>query len=195
MVAEFDFEDDLFLFALLKQGDGGAFENIYKKYWPNLFKSAYKRLPDKNRCQDIVQNVFTDLWNRKGQLDIRNLQAYLHTAVRFQVLKAIARSNAQTAFTEVFDTTIASSLQADEILLNKEAKQLIEQFIAALPERRRNIFLMHYMEELTTAHIAATLNLSQKTVQNQLATAAQALRLRITHLISIAAIFVVINQS
>ena len=195
MTTKFDIENDSLLFALIKQGNGDAFESIYNKYWPALFKGAYKRLSDKNKCQDVVQNVFTDLWNRRAQLEIQNLEAYLHTAVRFQVLKAISKSNANSTFTNVFDTDIVSTLRADEILLDKEAKQLVEQFINALPSKRRNIFVMHYINELTTANIAVALNLSQKTVQNQITTASHALRLRIANLMSVAAMLVTIHQS
>jgi len=187
-------ENDSLLFALIKQGNGEAFQIIYNKYWHNLFKAAYKRLPDKNKCQDVVQNIFTDLWNRKAGLEIQNLEAYLHTAARFQVLKAIGKGHSQTLFTDVFETEVISTLQADEILLDKEAKQLLEQFINALPAKRRNIFVMHYIDELTTAQIAVALNVSQKTVQNQLTTASHALRLRLTHIISVAALLTTIHQ-
>jgi RNA polymerase sigma-70 factor (ECF subfamily) len=181
-------EDDLTLFALLQQGDNPAFEHIYNKYFSSLFNTAYKRLNDRDMCQDVVQNVFTDLWKRRTELEIRDLQAYLHTAVRFQVLKVIARHSGRTTFVADFDKEIISSLHADEILLDKEARTLVEQFIDALPAKRRAIFIRHYIDELSTAQIALELNVSQKTVQNQLSTASYALRLRLTHLFSLVAL-------
>lgn len=183
-----DIEDDLALFALVKQGDNPAFEHIYNKYFALLFKTAYKRLPDKDKCQDVVQNVFVDLWKRRTALEIRDLQAYLHTAVRYQALKVIARQPGRTTFVADFEKEIISSLHADEILLDKEAKNLVEQFIGALPAKRRAIFIRHYIDELSTAQIAVELNVSQKTVQNQLGTASFALRLRLTQLFSFLAL-------
>jgi RNA polymerase sigma-70 factor (family 1) len=187
-------ENDLVLFALLKQGNNEAFESIYNKYWYGLFKTACKRLHDNNKCQDVVQNVFTDLWNRRTELDIRDLQAYLHTAVRFQALKAVTRQPSQTSFVDVFETEIISSLHADGSLLDKEARKLVEQFINALPVKRRIIFIRHYIDELSTAQIASELNVSQKTVQNQLTTASHALRLRLTHLFSLAALLTTMHH-
>jgi RNA polymerase sigma factor (sigma-70 family) len=181
-------EDDLLLFALMKQGDDSAFESIYNKYWHELYNSAYKRLHDKDKCQDVLQNVFTDLWNRRIALEIRDLRAYLHTAVRYQALKVIAKQSQETRFVDAFQTSIISSLQADEFLLDKEAKRLLEQFINALPFKRRAIFIRHYMDERSTAQIAVELNISQKTVQNQLTTASHALRLRLTHLLNFLAL-------
>jgi RNA polymerase sigma factor (sigma-70 family) len=175
-------ENDHSLFALLRQGDESAFAQIYKHYWPELYSAAYKRLPEKEKCQDIIQNVFTDLWNRKAELDLANPAAYLHTAVRFQVLKQISRAPKNSAFSANFETELISPLVSDGNLLEKEAKYLISLYIAALPEKRKNIFLMHYIDGLSTANIAIQLKISRKTVQNQLTTASHALKLRLTHL-------------
>lgn len=176
-------ENEQSLFALLRQGDESAFAKIYNLYWPELYNSAYKRLPEKEKCQDIIQNVFTDLWNRKGELDLVNPAAYLHTAVRFQVLKQISRTPKNTAFSATFEAELISPLATDSGVLEKEAKKLIELYIAALPTKRKNIFVMHYYEGLSTANIAFKLNVSRKTVQNQLTTASHGLRLRLTHML------------
>jgi len=175
-------EHDKILFDLLKQGDEAAFAKIYKLYWVELYNAAYKRLPEKEKCQDIIQNVFTDLWNRKTELDLEKPLAYLYTAVRFQVLKHISRVPKNSFFAESFENQLISPLQADGALLEQEAKGLIELFIKALPEKRRKIFLLHYFDGLSTAKISVQLNVTQKTVQNQLTTATHALKFRLTHL-------------
>lgn len=174
-------EHDHVLFDLLKQGDETAFGKIYNLYWVELYNAAYKRLPEKEKCQDIIQNIFTDLWNRKAELDLENPLAYLHTAVRFQTLKHIARSPKNSFFARSFENELISPLQADGMLLEREVAELIELFIKALPEKRRKIFVMHHFEGLSTVKIAAELNVSKKTVQNQLTTATHALSLRLTH--------------
>ncbi|KQC02834.1 RNA polymerase subunit sigma-24 [Pedobacter sp. Hv1] len=175
--------DEQSLFALLRQGDESAFEQIYKLYWAQLFNTAYKRLPETEKCKDIIQNVFTDLWNRRATLDLANPAAYLHTAVRFQVLKQISKNSKSSAFTATFETELISPLATDGEVLEKEVRVLIELFIKALPQKRREMFLMHYFKGLSTSQIATQLNVSQKTVQNQLTTASNALRLRLTQLL------------
>jgi len=187
--AERNSEPDYALFDLLKQGDEAAFGKIYKLYWSELYNAAYKRLPEKEKCQDVIQNVFTDLWNRRKELDLQKPSAYLHTAVRFQILKHIARTPKNSFFATSFENQLISPLQADGALLDREAKSLLELFIKALPEKRRKIFLMHYFEGLSTAKISVELNISQKTVQNQLTTATHALRFRLTHLFVISVAF------
>ena len=175
-------EHDNVLFDLLKQGDEAAFGKIYKLYWVELYNAAYKRLPEKEKCQDVIQNVFADLWNRREILELENPLAYLHTAVKFQVLKHISRTPKNSFFTKSFENQLISPMQADGELLDREVKGLLELFIKALPEKRRKIFLLHYFEGLSTAKISVQLNISQKTVQNQLTTATHALKFRLTHL-------------
>lgn len=175
-------ENESFLFALLKQGDEAAFEKIYKRYWRELYNAAHKRLPEKEKCQDIIQNIFADLWTRRADLEIDNPTAYLHTAVRFQVLKQITRSPKNSFISTQFEADLISPLASDGDLLEKEVKTLIELYIAALPEKRKNIFLMHYFEGLSTTNIAIQLNVSRKTVQNQLTTASHGLRFKLTHM-------------
>lgn len=175
-------ENESSLFALLRQGDEIAFSKIYKRYWVELYNAAYKRLPEKAHCQDIVQNVFADLWIRRGIVVIDNPTAYLHTAIRFQVLKQISKSPKDSFLTENFLTELISPIETDGELIYKESKVLIELYIDALPKKRRNIFVMRYFENLTTLEIAAELKISQKTVQNQLTVASHALRFKLTNL-------------
>lgn len=183
MKTHVNIDNEQSLFDLLKQGDESAFAKIYERYWTALYNAAYKRLPEKEKCQDIIQNVFTDLWNRRTELDLINPAAYLHTAVRFQVLKQISRAPKNSYFTEKFETELISPLATDDEVLDKEVRILLGYFINALPQKRRRIFLMHYFEGLSTAKIAVELNVSQKTVQNQLNTVSTALKLRLTHLL------------
>lgn len=178
-------EIDFKLFDLLKQGDEIAFEKIYKLYWLQLYNSAYKRLPEKEICKDLIQNVFTDLWNRRLSIDFRNPTGYLHTAVRFQVLKHLSKNAKQEPFLQHFENSLISPLQADGGILDEEAKNILEHFILALPKKRREIFLLHYFEGLKTASIAIQLKVSQKTVQNQLTTVSQALRFKLTHILAL----------
>lgn len=175
-------EDEQYLFALLRQGDEFAFSQIYKRYWAELYNAAYKRLPEKEICQDIIQNIFADLWTRRETLELDHPTAYLHTAVRFQVLKQFTRNPKNNFLASQLEKELISPLESDGNLLESEVKTLIEMYISALPEKRKVIFLMYYYKGLSTANIAVQLKVSRKTVQNQLATASHGLRLRLTHM-------------
>src|SRR5690606_21578758 len=67
------------LVPLLKTGHPEAFTCIYERHWHALYQTAYRRLADREQCSDIVQDVFIDLWEQRGNKTIQRLEPYLHT--------------------------------------------------------------------------------------------------------------------
>ncbi len=167
---------ELQLTALLREGDGEAFVEIYRRNWRMMYNSAFKRLRDEKHCEDLVQNVFTDLWERRGEVEIENLSAYLNTAVRFQAIKHSTRMPGASPLTDSLESVLISPLRSEDPLIEQEILEIVKLWIAALPEKRREIFLMYYTEELSSSRIAEVLGVSRKTVQNQIATATNSIR-------------------
>ena len=180
------------LFLLVKQDDCIAFTQIYQKYWKVLFNTAYKRNHDREQCQDIVQNIFTDLWNRRKVLTIIDIEAFLHTAVRYQVFKQAERMPLKSVFLDCFEEIIISPVHTDDLLLEKEILELIQKWIAALPAKRKKIFLLHYLDDLSSKEISEYIGISRKTTQNQLTTASQSLRIRLAQVLSLSVLIALI---
>lgn len=164
------------LLSMVAEGDEHAFKEIYSRYWTGLYDTAFKRLKNSKQSQDIVQDVFIGLWERREDLQIRDLAAYLHTAVRYRVYNFVSRDLASEAFFEPFEAVVAYSAGADEMLIEKEIFQLATAYIATLPKKRKQIFTLYTEENLSTTEIARRLNISRKTVQNQLGTAISGLK-------------------
>src|ERR1700732_1282512 len=95
--------DDRTLVSLLVQGEEGALTELYNRYWKLLYNAIYQRLKSTEQAQDIVQDVFADLWHRRGQVIIDNIGGYLQTACKFQVYKIVSRRKAGPAFFELFE--------------------------------------------------------------------------------------------
>lgn len=167
---------DYYLLDQVSGGDTTAFEAIYLRYWRPLLNAAYKRLKDKQQAEDIVQNVFLRLWNKREHLNILSLSAYLHGAVRYEVLKFISRSKGTLFFHSLLEEVIMDAESADAKILSSEMMELVLAYAQTLPQKRRNIFLLHLQDNLSTKQIADTLQVTQKTVQNQLRTALNGLQ-------------------
>lgn len=79
-------------------------------------------------------------------------------------------------FADILESSLASAIGTDDPLIENELLDLVKLWIAALPEKRREIFVLYYLEDLSSDQIAERIGISQKTVQNQLATATNTLR-------------------
>ncbi len=167
---------DADLLLQLKKDAYAAFDEIYRRHWYTLYTIAYKRLGNREQCKDIVQDIFTDLWNNRQIKEIRQLTAYLHTAVRYKIYSILAKGLAGRMFTEPFEHIAGPSFNADSPLQEKEFAQLLSNWLQMLPEKRKEIFVLRYLEDKSTKEISDTLEISQKTVQNQLITATNQLR-------------------
>lgn len=181
-MSNFSNHTDNELLLEIRKDSNGAFSELYERYWKLLYNSAYKRLSDEDACEDIVHDVFTDIWLRRATVEIENIPAYLHTAVRFQVLKFIGKSKLTTHFVQPFENIIDTSLKSDSNINEKEVNVLLKAWMEALPQKRRKIYMMRYEENLSTKDISERLKISQKTVQNQLGSTLHSLRTRMAHL-------------
>ena len=180
------------LFLLIKLDNLPAFDELYKRYWYTLFNSAYKRLRDKESCSDIVQDIFTDLWNKRALKQIEHMPAYLNTAVRYKVYTLLAEGKAAPGFVQPFENMVSANT-ADSSFNEKEIKHLLFLWMQTLPDKRREIFRLKYYEGASTRQISEHLNISQKTVQNQLLLAFRDLRLHIADFLAVAGSVIIIN--
>lgn len=176
-------EDERELLLRLRNGDERAFSRIYNHYWKTLYSYAFNRIRNKEICEDIAQEVFADIWKRRETLQIDKLSAYLHTSARFLTYKQLGKLPLSTIYFQELDLAIESYFSADGGVQTKELQQIIESWIDALPEKRRKIFLLHYLEGQSTASISEELQISRKTVQNQLHTVRTELLAKYAHLL------------
>ena len=155
------------LMSRLKCGDELAFNEIYNQYWKQLYYTAFTILQDEEGALDAVQEVFVSLWQRRTELNIVTLKAYLHQSVRFTVLKAIRAQKTDQAFYKRL-ANITTEIIIEQPMLFKEQKNLIQGLIDGLPADCRAIFLMSREEEMTYKQIAGKLNISEKTVEKKM---------------------------
>jgi len=164
------------LATMLTSGSEAAFDLIYERYWKKLYNEAFKRLNSSADSEEIVQDIFIDLWNKRSERQIDNLRGYLLGAVRYQVYAVYHRRKNLPAFEEPLDYMAFSSDDADSDYLRDELLSSIRLWLETQPEKRREIFRLRFLEGLSTLEIAEQLDISRKTVQNQLNTSQQSLR-------------------
>ena len=159
--------DDSVLLRQMQLGNEDAFNQLFRNYWEKVYADAYRRLKDHDEAQDVVQEIFTNIWQNRQSQTIQHLPAYLHTAVRNRVINAMTKKKPVHAFFGLLDE-IPEHTPADANLLWKEVVQAYEALLASLPPQRQAIFRMRYQEGLSTKDIADQLGIKRKTIQNQL---------------------------
>lgn len=154
------------LLSLLKSSDDRAFTEIYNRYAELLYRYAYNILQDEHECTDAIQEVFIWLWNSREKLQITELKYYLLAAVKHKLARAIRNSKRKAEILAAHPSIKQSFV--DESLELKELKSIILHFTHSLPPRAKEIFHLSRNEYLTNREIAAKLNISEKTVENQM---------------------------
>jgi len=176
------------LFLLTKQGNQTSFQELYERNWLSLYNVAFKRLKDSETCKDVIQDVFTDLWDKRKEKTITAVLPYLHTAVRYKIYTLLSQGRAMPHFVEPFENMSASPLTADSYFNEQELLKMLHLWMNTLPEKRREIFRLRFIEQKSTSEISKQLNISQKTVQNQLLLASQDLKLNFSQYLSLTVI-------
>jgi len=163
---------------LLSQDSEEAFEVLYHRHWENIYKVAFVLLKDSNASKDVVQDIFIWLWQKRNQLEIQTLPAYLKTAVKFKVANYIRSGNFRESFFETLGklTITENAPEAAEITEMKELKAIIINAVELLPDKCRTIYKLSRNENLTNQQIADQLGLSVKTVEGQMTIALRRIR-------------------
>lgn len=163
------------LLLQLSEGNKHAFDILYDRYWKLVFNTAFKRLNDMERSQDIAQDVFVQLWIRGTASPIENLPAYLNVAARNGVFKHLEKERKYSTLPDTVELE-AGRDEADAKILHEEFLEAFDQLIESLPSQQRIIFRMRFEDDLSSQEIADRLQISPKTVRNQLGKALNRLK-------------------
>jgi RNA polymerase sigma-70 factor (ECF subfamily) len=163
------------LIQRLQTGEEKAFTEIYDRYWEKLLAIGYYHTRDKQSAEDIVHDVMTSLWTRKADLEIQSINAYLATAVKFAVFKAIARDKKRREILAALHSSEHFS-DVEEKLDAKFLQEYLRGELEQLPEKTQLVFNYSRGKELSIAGIAKKTDLSPKAVEYHITKALRALR-------------------
>jgi len=169
---------DLKLISSLKKGNHKAFDTLYGRYAEGLYAFITSILKNPADAEEIVQNVFVKIWERRNTIEEKfSFKSYLFTIAYRDVITLIRKQN------------LLASIQSDsnqELPVNDDNAELEIEFFSIdkiyhdilekLPEKRKEIFLLSREKGLSNKEIAEQLNISVKTVENQMTAALRTFR-------------------
>ncbi|TDX01539.1 RNA polymerase sigma-70 factor [Dinghuibacter silviterrae] len=166
---------DQALLALLKQGQESAFTEIYRRYWERLLGVGYAYTRNKEAAEEIVHDVLLRLWRQRAGVDIESLGAYLGTAVKFSVFKALLKEKRRSDIRSRMPLTESSASDEDAIEA-RFLKDYLDGVIENLPEKCRLVYQYSRGEQLSVVEIAERMQISPKTVESHITRALRTLR-------------------
>lgn len=168
----------------MREGDRGAFKKLFRAYYDELCDYVESQIGSAEAAEDLVQNVLLNLWRRREDRTLRTtLKAYLYGAARNESIKYRKHRKVRDQWQEesthdhVTKRTNASSPVED--VEHRQLRRAMKESVEALPERRREVYVLSRQHGLTYKEIASVMDISPKTVDNQMVEALKFLRKRL----------------
>lgn len=173
-------QNDEWLLQEVKNKNQKAFKILFDKFYPILFSRCVRLVKDAGKAEDIVQEVFIQFWENKADIRIeQSMEAYLWVITKNRALDYLRRE--KSVSNELPEVGQGES----DALEYQDLKDSIDAIIDGLPEKCRQIFVLSRFEDMSYKEIAESLEISSKTVENQISKALRVLRSGIKGLFSV----------
>ena len=174
-----DFSDEQ-LFIFVKQDNRKAFEEIYNRYWSYLLDYAYKPLQSRQKAEDIVQEIFISLYQRRHSIELLvSLKAYLSKALKFKVLNELRSQIVRDTYQKNAFLNTSSKIDFVCHLETKELQRNLHKQIQELPDKCKRAFLLSREENLSYKDISGGLGISVSTVEKHIIKALKTLKVKL----------------
>jgi len=168
---------DADLLAALCTDDEGSFTEIYQRYCYQLFTVAYRKLKNREVAEELVQDLFENLWNRRASHEIAQLKQYLFSALRYRIINYIKAQQVRAGY-ELYCRLTGAKIDTttEDALAHGELSAALLAGIRKLPAKTREIFQLSRLEQYSVSEISGRVNLSEKTVEYHLTKSLKLLR-------------------
>jgi RNA polymerase sigma-70 factor (ECF subfamily) len=170
-------------FNMVEMLDQDSFEKLFRSFFPPLMVFAKKILVDEDDAREVVQQVFISVWEKRQEIDLStSLKTYLFTSVHNRSLNVI-RDRKKFSSADVPDLT--GEWDVSSVIESMELEERIMEVVSSLPEKCREVFKLNRFDGLKYSEIAEHLNISVKTVENQMSKALRILREKLSKYMTI----------
>jgi len=175
---EHNTQEELFIFERMAEGDQRALRFFFDKYYDNLCNYVNLYIHDKTVSEDIVQDIFIWFWEKKGKIKIdTSVKSYLFSASRNKYLNHIRNEKCHHSIQSTINSDVETIVYPDdEVIDSIHLEKIINTSIGNLPPRCREVYLLRKNEELSNKEIAFRMDISEKTVENQMTIALKKLK-------------------
>lgn len=190
-MTEFTDHSDHELLEAIRFDDEKAFAELFKRYWRKVHAMAYARVRSEEVTEEIVQELFISLWDKRATHAIEHLPSYLFQAVKFKALNYLESRIVREKYWNYYQKFVPQKANVtDHAVQYQDLMAAIEKGLTELPEKSRKVFKLHRLEGRSVPEIANFLNLSEKAIQYHLTQSLKRLRVHLKNYILTVAIFI-----
>jgi RNA polymerase sigma-70 factor (family 1) len=171
------------LFEELKKDNKMAFSILFDRYSDILFRFIQKRIESIPDVEDIIQEVFISMWNRRIKIEVGDsIYPYLFKAAKYEMIDWLIKSekrNRHLDYLEINKDQYLIGTTSEDELIAKELAKLLENEMSRMPDTMRSIFRLSRSEDMSIKDIANQLSLSEQTVKNNVSMALNRLKFKL----------------
>jgi len=155
------------IFQNIKQGNIDSFEVLFRTHYSELCNYAFRYIRDKDNAEEIVQDLFYKLWEKKETIVIRSsVRSYLYRSVYNNTMMLIREKNKRKTTNKLPENSaMIPGDEPDQQMQTSELDEVVQSTLSAMPQKVRRIFEMSRFEGLKYKEIASKLLISIKTVE------------------------------
>ena len=168
---------DIGLWEAFSRRDREAFADLFKRFYPHLYKYGIKITTNAALLEDCIQELFIELWQQQKPASIQSVKAYLIKALKYKLLKALKKDLAiVSANEEHFQFELSHELMIISRQENEERLRLLTGALQQLSARQREIIYLKYFQELSYDEVSEIMNVNYQVARNLLYQAVKSLK-------------------
>ncbi|MFD2037574.1 RNA polymerase sigma factor [Belliella marina] len=158
----------------IQQGNPRAFEELFDTYWEDLVNYGYKLLEDRQASEDIVQELFLEIWDKHENFHITNsLDVFLFSCIKKKILRIFRDQGIRKKHIESLYRLTSKSESPIKELLHDELMGSIIKTLGHLPNKEKEVYILHEIQGYSVKEISNIFTVSEQTVRNQIASASK----------------------
>lgn len=172
------------------EDDHDAFKELFFEFYPSLCVFAGKYVSSPETCEDIVQEIFFNIWKNRKTLNIHSsFRNFLVTSVRNKCTDYLRKQSSHSKYIENLPISYSNEIP-DQVYSIKELEEMLQLALEKLPANVRSAFNMSRSQKMTYKQIAIEMNISHRTVEAYISKALNVLRKELKDYLPIAILFV-----
>ncbi len=177
--------------GLVSRDKMSGHEILFRNYFKPLVVYATRIIGDANEAEDVVQEVFLNLWNTRSDISKDDdMTSYLFVAVKNGCLKKVRHEKVKHRYENYMKYSVSPTDNPHHYMMLKEIEQCIDETLEGMPQRTQDIFLLSRYEKKKYKEIAVKMDISIKTVELHISKVLVALRDKLKHYLTVVLILI-----